>query len=60
MIDFEKIRTEALENVTANLREDGKDKLLKVILDANSRVTAQMLKAYHDQAGTQDHPPKNP
>lgn len=43
MIDFEKIRTEALENVTANLREDGKDKLLKVILDANSRVTAQML-----------------
>lgn len=60
MIDFENIRKEALASVTGNFGDESKDKLLKVILDASSRVTAQMLKAYHDQVLSQNQPPENP
>lgn len=62
-IDFNKIRSEAVTKVTSQLEDHGKDALMKVTLAASAKITAEMLKAYHEQlnqAGKQNQPPTSP
>ena len=62
-IDFDKIRSEAVAKVTSQLEDHGKDALMKVTLAASAKITAEMLKAYHEQlnqAAKQDQPPTSP
>ncbi len=62
-IDFDKIRSEAVAKVTSQLEDHGKNALMKVTLAASAKITAEMLKAYHEQlnqAVKQDQPPTSP
>ena len=62
-IDFDKIRSEAVAKVTSQLEDHGKNALMKVTLAASAKITAEMLKAYHEQlnqAGKQNQPPTSP
>ena len=46
-VDFEKIRTEAVEKVTKNFSDDSYGNLLRQFAELASQVTSEMLTAYH-------------
>ena len=46
-IDFEQLRQNALESYTQNLPDDDIGQMIKKQAELSSKVTAEMLKAYH-------------